>query len=48
MIYDSFIHISELFRGNYPWDCIISLKAAAIVFWQYFLKCVRVLVGNNI
>lgn len=32
MIYDSFSHISELFRGNYPWDCIISLKAASIVF----------------
>lgn len=28
----SFIHMSELFRGNYLWDSIMNLKAAAIVF----------------
>lgn len=48
MIYDSFSHISELFRGNYPWDCIISLKAASIVFSvRIILSHARVLVGKT-
>lgn len=40
--------MSELFRGNYLWDCIINLEAAAIVFCvNMILSHVRALVENK-
>lgn len=44
----SFIHMSELFRGNYLWDSIMNLKAAAIVFGvSMILSHRRALAGKS-